>query len=204
MRTKLTTSNAPITVETIIFLPPPTPSSRNKNPYTWTNGNGEIAGQIGYIAVSSENRDWVTNARATGVANPNSSLRYKTIQIDIKYDVIRSEKQNNNNDNIHINVDIKRLRGNTAHLKRSTIGNKHIQELLQNRATHRKINRPKEQTPEQEQETDASDKMKIWLNIANIRNDIQQESPIIERENKIYQSPKYNLWGGVKTRGGNA
>ena len=88
---------------------------------TWTNGNEHSGIQIDYTAVSNENMDWETNAQTKGVDDPNRPLQRATIQIDIKYDIIRAKKPNNGNK--HINFDIEKLRANEVQLKRNPTEN---------------------------------------------------------------------------------
>ena len=63
-----------------------------ENRITWTDGAETRNRQIDYVAVSNGRRNWVANAQAKGVANSNGTLHHKTIKIDIKYDIIRTNK----------------------------------------------------------------------------------------------------------------
>ena len=82
------------TAVTFLFLTPSSSSSRKRgqeNLNKWTNGNEQSDRQIDYIEVSTEYRDWVAGALTKRVANPDIPLQRKTIQIDEKYDAIRSQ-----------------------------------------------------------------------------------------------------------------
>ena len=104
---------------------------------------------IDYIAVSNEQRRWVTNAQTKGVSNPNRTLQRKTIKIDIKYDIVRTNIQTPNNK--HIYLDIEQLRENATQLRRGPAENNKIQKPIQTRNIYREINQKQPNTPEQAQ-----------------------------------------------------
>ena len=99
--------------------------------------------------MSNEHRSWVTNAQTKGVANPNSIIQRKTVKIDIKYDIIRTNKLAHRNK--HTTFDIKHLRENATQLQRDPIGRNKIQKLIQTRNIYHKINQKLPNTPDREQ-----------------------------------------------------
>ena len=89
---------------------------------TRTSGGETGESRIDYVAASDERGDWVTNEQTRGVSNPSSPIHRKTIQIDIRYDIIRTRTQNI--DNKHIGFDIKQLRENAITTQRDPSGGK--------------------------------------------------------------------------------
>ena len=164
--------------------------ARNLN--AWINDNETSERGIDYIAFSNERRKWVTTAQTKGDANRDSPLQRKTIQVDIKYDIVRTKKRNSGNK--HIDFDIKQLRGHATMIRRNPTETK-IQKLIQISDANYKINQPRQQTPEQEQK--AADEItgwgnKTWLKVAGILRNIQQhEFPINVQTKQKYIIPKY-------------
>ena len=98
-----------------------------QNLTTWTKGVETCNRQIDYIPVSNEHRWWITNAQTKGVAAPNSTLQHRTMGIDIKYDIIRTNKPMQNS--THVNNDIDQLRENAAQLQRDPNDNQKYRNL---------------------------------------------------------------------------
>ena len=98
---------------------------KNKNLDTRANGNETSGREIDYIAFPNERRNCVANAKTEGVANPNNHFHRKSIQINIRYDIISTKKQNSDNQNV--GFDIKQLRGNAITTQRDPSENENAQ-----------------------------------------------------------------------------
>ena len=116
------------------------------------------------------------NRRANkGVSNTNSTTRRKTIKIDIKYDIIRTNKQARNNKHIHF--DIKQLRANAIQLQRDPTEIRKIQKPIKTRSIYRKIHQKLPNTPEPEKITakdNAARSNKTWSDLTDILRKIQK------------------------------
>ena len=93
-----------------------TTKKQKNNSITWQNAEEGACKQLDYIMISNKQRNWVTQVRTKGTANPNSTNQHQVLLLLLKMR-IRVKKANLTSQQRHIQFDIDTLRDNPTDLQ---------------------------------------------------------------------------------------